>query len=186
MSHKFHSTVVSYIVSGRDNESSDWSVISEGDLPWRYTGNPSRNDLGLSIASSYESGDTRRTYTEVTFEGNSLASLEYKIEFPDRRVDGTTIAFAEVELPGVILASDSTLSPITNPTQPPTPQPSPSPTQLPTSNPSHAPTLAPVAPTQPPTSLPTSLPTASPISHVSITSCTDGMHIFCFYMRLFS
>ena len=96
-------TVVTYIVSGRVDETSEWVMISEGDLPWRYvTSNPARNARGLGIASTYESGDSRREYTEVTFEENTAAFMHYKVQFPDSRNGGDAVQFSEVELPGYL------------------------------------------------------------------------------------
>ena len=95
-------TVVSYIVSGRVDEASEWFVISEGDLPWRTGPYPDRNDQGLEIVSTYESGDDTHAYTEVTFEENAAAFIHYKVQFPDSRNGGDALQFSEVELPGYL------------------------------------------------------------------------------------
>lgn len=79
-------------------------MITEGDLPWRYyDSNPPRNDKGLPIASTYESGDPDRSYTEVFFEDNTAAFLEYMIQFPEVRNGGDVLQFGELELPGLLL-----------------------------------------------------------------------------------
>ena len=118
---------MTYIVSGRVDENSDWVEISAGDLPWRYGDQPARNSRGLDISSTYQSGDVNLSYTEVTFDENAAAFLHYKVQFPESRSGGVSIQFSEVELPGVVLP-EGTLSPTTPP-----------------------PTSAPVVPTPPPT-----------------------------------
>ena len=95
---------VSYIVSGRVDDSSDWVVISQGDLPWREGALPGRNDRGKLIdRSTYESADDRRVHTEVLFEDNAAAYLHYKLQFPESRNGGDIVQFSEVELPGYLL-----------------------------------------------------------------------------------
>eukprot|EP00985_Skeletonema_marinoi_P031822 scaffold37821_cov127-Skeletonema_marinoi.AAC.1 len=145
---------------GRVDEASEWFVISEGDLPWRTGPYPDRNDQGLEIVSTYESGDDTHAYTEVTFEENAAAFIHYKVQFPDSRDGGQAVQFSEVELPGVVLPA--LVTPTPPPSSEPTPLPTANPTNLPTSNPSSLPTSAPVTSTPPPSSEPTPLPTANP------------------------
>ena len=133
---------MSYIVSGRVDEASEWFVISEGDLPWRTGPYPDRNDQGLEIVSTYESGDDTHAYTEVTFEENAAAFIHYKVQFPDSRDGGQAVQFSEVELPGVVLPA--LVTPTPPPSSEPTPLPTANPTNLPTSNPSSLPTSPPV------------------------------------------
>ena len=111
---------VSYIVSGRVDDSSDWVVISQGDLPWHEGDIPGRNARGNPIdESTYESGDVRRVYTEVLFEDNAVAYLHYKLQFPESRNGGDGLQFSEVELPGFILDPGTTPSPTPPPTSSP-------------------------------------------------------------------
>lgn len=105
--------VVSYIVSGRADASSDWVEISGGDLPWRFT-SPGRNSRGLPIASTFESADTRRVFTEVDFSSNNAVFYEYKVVFPEVRNNGNP-QWAEVELPGFLISPDPTVTPTSSP-----------------------------------------------------------------------
>ena len=94
----------SYILEGRSDSSLPWSVIAADDLEWAsWSPLPGRNEQGLPINSSYESGDMSRIFTEVPFYGNSDAYLEYKVSFESRGVDQTYVQFGEVELPGMLL-----------------------------------------------------------------------------------
>ena len=132
-----HYTVVTYIVSGRVDEASEWVVISEGDLPWRYWTSFPRNSRGLGIASTYESGDSDRTYTEVFFEENAAAFLHYKVQFPDSRDSGSNVQFSEVELPGILSPDAPNSGPTNLPTKLPTSLP-PATTPPPTANPTNS------------------------------------------------
>lgn len=116
---------VDYILEGRTDTSSPWTVIGEGDLPWKDQP-MDRNSRGLSISSTYESGDPDREFTQVFFPSNLEAFLEYKLTFPTTRLAGSTsFQFAEVELPGMQfdevpdLSLSPTVSPVPNPTSSP-------------------------------------------------------------------
>jgi hypothetical protein len=95
--------VVSYILEGRKDDGSDWTVISEGDLPWINTPSP-RNAWGKVIDSSFDRGDTNLHFTSVDFTSNTNAFLEYKVTFSGIR-DPTSkfIQFAELQITGLLL-----------------------------------------------------------------------------------
>lgn len=154
---------VSYILSGRVSSSSVWVEIDSGDLPWRYESAYSRNSRGLLIdASTYESGDTRRTFTEVDITSNNVAYLEYKVQFPEiRSGDAGSVQTSEIELPGYKILSEGPVTP-----QPQTPSPtsaSPTSAEPTTAKPSLSPSDKPV--TAPPTSSdPSVQPTMKPVT----------------------
>ena len=144
----------SYILEGRLDSSSAWTVISQGNLPW-INGSPTRNARGQVVSSTYESGDANLVYTEVSLPGK--LAFEYKLTFPSTRGgDSPMIQFAEVELPGVLLETE-TLTPTVNPTVPP--MLTRSPTILPTQAPTPAPTSIPTASGDSPTDSPTRIVT---------------------------
>lgn len=122
---------------------SNWTVISEGNLPW--VSEHERNPLGVGISSTYEHPDYNKYLMEVNFYGNYIPYQEYMIEFlatrtwqPGMNISSSTVVqFAELELPGLILGR----SPVTSvPTSKPTRSPTRSPTQTPTFNPTYKPT----------------------------------------------
>jgi hypothetical protein len=116
----------------------DWIVISEGNLPW--ISEFSRNALNHKISSSYEDGDMSKYFTEVQFYDNSVPYYEYKIEFPGmRNPASSTVHFAELELPGLVIGQ-SNISPTSNPTTKPTKKPTRRPTSKPTRMPTRRPT----------------------------------------------
>ena len=94
---------VTYILEGRVDSSSPWELIGQGDFPWITDSTPGRNPTRTVMYSTYESGHSSFTYTEVTFPDNNKAYLEYKMTFEPRKSSETTIKFAEVELPGLLL-----------------------------------------------------------------------------------
>jgi len=122
---------------------SNWTVISQGSLPW--VSGHERNPLGVGISSTYEHPDYNKYLMEVNFYGNYIPYQEYRIEFLATRTwqpgmnisSSTVIQFAELELPGLILGA----SPATTvPTRKPTRSPTRSPTQTPTVKPTYKPT----------------------------------------------
>ena len=134
-----------FITSGGafyDGTSSDWTVISEGNLPW--ISEHERNPLGVGISSTYEHPDYNKHLMEVNFYGNSISYHEYKIEFLATRTwqpgmiisSSTVVQFGELELPGLILGrSPVTTAPTSKPTRPPTRVPTQTPTRKPTYKP---------------------------------------------------
>ena len=94
--------VVSYILEGRMDDESDWSVISEGELSW--IDEPlSRNSWGKAIKSTFEFGDTSFHFAYVDLLSNTKAFLEYKVTFSRIRDPGSKfIQFAELEIPGLV------------------------------------------------------------------------------------
>jgi len=98
--------VVSCILEGRKDSSSDWTVISEGDLPWFNDPLP-RNVWGEVIDSTYESGDTNLEFAEVKLTSNNEAFLQYKLTFSKTRDPHSKfIQLAELELPGLVLSTE--------------------------------------------------------------------------------
>jgi hypothetical protein len=95
--------VVSYLLEGRTDDESVWTLISEGDLPWIIKASP-RNAWGDVIESSYERGDPRLHLTSVDFSSNSKTFAQYRVTFTGIR-DPTSkfIQFAELEIPGLIV-----------------------------------------------------------------------------------
>ena len=120
------------------SHSLNWTVISEGNLPW--TSGFHRNPLGVEISSTYLYGDKSKYFAQVKFFNNSKPYYEYKIEFPEMRdSESAEVHFAELELPGLLMSGS----------------------KPPTSSPSHEPTKTPTSePTRTPTAKPTSKPTA--------------------------
>ena len=154
---------VAFILSGRVDSSSVWVEIDSGDLPWRYESAYSRNSRGLLIdASTYESGDSRRTFTEVNMTSNNVAYLEYKVQFTQvRGGDGElgTVQTSEIELPGWKILSEGPVTP-----QPVTPSPT-------SANPTTAgPTTAKPSAASPTTSEPSKQPTNKPSTASPTTS----------------
>jgi hypothetical protein len=117
--------------------SSDWTLISEGNLPW--ISEYSRNPMGIAIESKYDSADEGKHYMEVQFYDNTAQYYEYKIDFTGmRNPASSSVHFAEVELPGLIIGD--TPPPTNTPTNKPTKSPTRPPTTSPTSNPTRRPT----------------------------------------------
>jgi len=164
---------VAFILSGRVDSNSVWVEIDSGDLPWRYESAYSRNSRGLLIdASTYESGDTRRTFTEVDMTSNNVAYLEYKVQFTQvRGGDGELgkVQTSEIELPGWKILSEGPVTP-----QPVTPSPTsanPTTTEPTTAGPTTAgPTTAKPSTASPTTSEPSKQPTNKPSTASPTTS----------------
>jgi len=75
---------VSYVVEGRPDASAGWNIIGQGDLPW-LPAHAGSNARGLTVSSTYESGDINLEYTEVFFPSNGVPYFEYRITFPQTR-----------------------------------------------------------------------------------------------------
>ena len=135
-----------FVMSGGNfyaGTNSNWTVISQGNLPW--ISEHERNPLGVGVSSTYEHPDYNKYLMEVNFYGNYIPYQEYRIEFlatrtwqPGMNISSfTAIQFAELELPGLILGrSPATSVPTSKPTRPPTRKP----TQTPTFKPTYKPT----------------------------------------------
>ena len=135
-----------FVISGGafyDGTTSNWTVISQGDLPW--ISEHERNPLGVGISSTYEHPDYNKYLMEVSFYDSYIPYQEYRIEFlatrtwqPGMNISSSTVVeFAELELPGLILGR----SPVTSvPTRKPTRSPTRSPTHTPTFKPTYKPT----------------------------------------------
>jgi len=91
---------VQYTLEGRSSAEGSWTSISSGSLPWTDPV-PGRNFQGEDLASSYDSGDSTKVFTEVSL-GNNLEYLHYKLTFEATRdSNSNSLQFAEIELPGV-------------------------------------------------------------------------------------
>jgi hypothetical protein len=135
-----------FVMSGGNfyaGTNSNWTVISQGNLPW--ISEHERNPLNVGVSSTYEHPDYNKYLMEVNFYGNYIPYQEYRIEFlatrtwqPGMNISSfTAIQFAELELPGLILGrSPATSVPTSKPTRPPTRKP----TQTPTFKPTYKPT----------------------------------------------
>ena len=111
--------------------------MSFGNLPWIADENVPRNPPGVSIVSTFESGDDSLTFTEVIFE-NVLAFDTYAVRFAQNREEGTDLKVGEVELVGVVY--EPTDSPTAGPTRSPVTS---TPTKSPTVNPTRGPSVNP-------------------------------------------
>jgi len=109
---------VSYVVEGRPDASAGWNIIGQGDLPW-LPAHAGSNARGLTVSSTYESGDTNLVYTEVFFPSNGVPYLEYRLTFPQTRDPASYLQFSELDLPGFLIAADPTGSPTLSPVVPP-------------------------------------------------------------------
>lgn len=89
----------SFKLSGRKSASDPWTVIAEGSL----TLDSGRNKhLGVSINSSFESGDTALKFIEVQIQ-NDEEYWQYEVIFPLIKDNGVRdVRFSEVELPGYL------------------------------------------------------------------------------------
>lgn len=99
---------VTYVLEGRVDASSPWQLISQGDFPWIAQSTPPRNPSGNVIYSSYESGDSSRSFTEAIIPDHDGAYLEYKVTVTTRSSSATKLKFAEIELPGDVLSAMTT------------------------------------------------------------------------------
>ena len=99
---------VTYVLEGRVDPGSPWQLISEGDFPWITQSNPPRNPSGNFMYSTYENGDSSRTFTEVVIPAHDGAYLEYKVTVTTRTSSESVLQFAEIELPGDVLSKVTT------------------------------------------------------------------------------
>jgi len=99
---------VTYVLEGRVNAGSPWQLISQGDFPWIADSNPPRNPSRNFMYSTYESGDSSRTFTESVIPDHDGAYLEYKVTVTTRKSSESLLKFAEIELPGDVLAKVTT------------------------------------------------------------------------------
>lgn len=96
---------VRYALFGRKDSNSDFLQISVNDLPWIEEGRwvPRNYYRGITINSSYSSGDESLSYTEISLD-NTEAYLDYKVLFLGTRVNNmNTLYFGEIELPGLLM-----------------------------------------------------------------------------------
>ena len=121
--------------------SSAWVEMYRGDLPWSPSLGVGWNDLLNTrnvkttnytenmISSTYGSGDPDRNYMEVLYPSNAAEYYEYRISFPETRTKlSTTMKFSLIELPGMLLPPEPSVSPTYAPSMSPTVSPSKAPT----------------------------------------------------------
>jgi len=134
-----------YLLEGRVNSTLPWTFIAEGEFPGVAQGLP-RNDQYLDIDSTYESGDTNRSFTFIEYHSHVESFLEYRLSFPEGRNhpnNRNQMQWAEIEIPGMMLPFEPSISPTLAPSVSPTVSPSTSPTASPSKSPSTSPTLSP-------------------------------------------
>ncbi len=118
-----------YKLEGRVSPSSDWEEIASGEFPGVVEGLGRNPHEATMINSSYESGDPNLVYTEVKYHSHSKAYLEYKVTFfHTRKSSERDMQFAELEIPGLLIPHDPSVSPTVGPTVSPTMSPTTSPT----------------------------------------------------------
>ena len=127
-SHKcMNCDLLSFILEGRIDATAPWDHIASRELPGIDEG-LGRNSQGLPINSTYANGDPNLSYSPVHFHGHSAPYLEYKLIFELRSSMSYALQFAEIEIPGMLLPPEPsispTLSPSTSPTKAPTDVPS--------------------------------------------------------------
>jgi len=116
-----------YLLEGRVNSTLPWIFIAEGEFPGVAQGLPRNNKTGV-INSSYESGDPVRSFTSIDYHTHGDAYLEYRLSFPEPRAyNKASIQFGEIEIPGMMLPFEPSVSPTQAPSGTPTVQPSKSP-----------------------------------------------------------
>ena len=128
---------VDYILEGRMYDL-DWVEMYRGDFAWKGVGwNDVLNTRNIKttnytenmISSTYESGDPNRNYMEVLYPSNAAEYYEYRISFPETRTKlSTTMKFSLIELPGMLLPPEPSVSPTYAPSMSPTVSPSKAPT----------------------------------------------------------
>jgi hypothetical protein len=125
---------IAFTLQGRVDPNSPWIEIDSSEIPDMADG-PPRNAQGLSIASTYESGDTNHTFKTVHFHSHSAAFLEYNLTFVQKNPSKSSFQVAEIEIPGMLIPAAPTTSPTLSPSGSPTKKPSVSPSTSPTDNP---------------------------------------------------
>jgi len=93
---------VEYLLEGRVDATSAWEEIGSGDFPWKEA-SICRNDRGLPINSTFESGDTDRCYDSVGYPSHSTPYLDYKYTCLRTRGKHRYHQLGRIELAGFIL-----------------------------------------------------------------------------------
>ena len=93
---------VDYLLEGRVDANSAWEEIGSGDFPWRDQAK-GRNERGLAVNSSFESGDNNLNYASVGYPSLSTAYLEYKFTCRRTRRNHRYFQLGRIELAGYIL-----------------------------------------------------------------------------------
>ena len=88
---------------GRKTSDSPFVSIEIDNFPWKDN-RPTRNYVpGLTINSSYASGDTSFSYTDIKL-ANVEPYLDYKLVFLETRgPKQKNLQFGEIEFPGVLM-----------------------------------------------------------------------------------
>ena len=119
-----------YLLEGRVNSTLPWTFIAEGEFPGVAQGLPRNNITGV-INSSYESGDPTRSFTSIDYHSHVESFLEYRLSFPEGRNhpnNRNQMQWAEIEIPGMMLPFEPSVSPTLAPSVSPTVSPSKAPT----------------------------------------------------------
>ncbi|KAL7539583.1 hypothetical protein ACHAXR_009408 [Thalassiosira sp. AJA248-18] len=148
---------LSFVLEGRVDSASPWVEIDSNEIRDIADGLLGFNaDIGEPIVSTYENGDSNHAYTTVHFHSHSAAYLDYKITFVVRGdTNGSppnSFMFGEIEIPGMLMPPDPSVSPTLAPSVSPTLSPTKGPTTPPTRSPSLSPSVNPTA--NPTTELP--------------------------------
>jgi len=93
---------VDYLLEGRVDASSAWEEIGSGDFPWRDQA-ICRNSRGITINSTFESGDSDLCYDSVGFPSHSTPYLDYKYTCRRTRKNHRYHQVGRIELAGYIL-----------------------------------------------------------------------------------
>ena len=96
---------MSFKLEGRLTTISSWIQISQGDFPWKNATDFPRNSvLGVGISSTYDSGDTSKKFTEVSFHTYDFDEyVEYKITWTaTRNPTQLSLQLAEIEVRGFL------------------------------------------------------------------------------------
>lgn len=125
---------LSFVLEGCVDSESPWVELSNGDFPLVAEG-LDRNVEGLQINSTYDHAAPNLNVSEVLFPSNDAAYLNYKLTFEMRLPTSNFLRIAEMEMPGMLLPPEPSVSPTRAPSTSPTKLPTVSPTARPTNNP---------------------------------------------------
>ena len=93
---------VEYLLEGRVDADSPWEEIAGGLFPWAGQA-ICRNERGLPIDSTFESGDNNRCYGSVPYPSHATPYLDYKYTCLRTRSNHRYHQIGRMELAGYIL-----------------------------------------------------------------------------------
>ncbi len=93
---------VEYLLEGRVDANSTWEEIGSGDFPWKSAA-ICRNDRGIAVNSTFESGDSNLCYDSVGYPSHSTAYLEYKFTCLRTRRNHRYFQLGRIELARYLL-----------------------------------------------------------------------------------